>query len=872
MRISSLLILIATFCLSYELKSQAIDSVTKIQVTSNSLILSVDTNVVVFKVCTNQILMVNYLPGGKQDPDTLVVANTSWASTGATIDTSGDPLRITTANYKVEINRSPIRFHLYSKNGQLLCEEPTAGGTHQNDLTLTTYGGTFYGVHNRMQGNLPTQDVTNIYAGHQGQAGAPFVWTTRGWGFLADVDGGSITINGLSLSFARPASLLKRDLEFYFLVGSPKEIIKGLHEVTGFPPLFPKYTLGFMNTEWGIDQTELYSNIRTYREKSIPIDAYILDFDWMDWGGDNYGEFRWGSKFPQGQSGIITDTLKKYGMHVMGIRKPRVHVSTTQGLYCQNNGFFIDIVNDYFSGKQVGRLNFYKPAVRKWFWESFAVQNNSYTKGLTGYWNDEADEYGGNLMFMQMQRAQYEGQRSFNNNRVWSINRNFYTGAQRYAYSLWSGDINTGFQSMADQRLYMLSSITLGVSWWGMDIGGFNGTPNYENYFRWIQFGAFVPVFRVHGTNNQEREPWNYGAEAEAIAAKYIRLRYRLMPYIYSAAHENHLSGISIARPLVIEYPDDPSVANLSSEWMFGSSLLVSPVVAEGATQQTVYLPNGNWYDFNSGKYFAGMTSYTVPVTRSDIPIYVKAGAIIPMSPDAQYVDAPEAKKTVVLSSFPGGTGGCIVYDDDGITYDYEQGVFSTDTITHDRNAQRALISIGVRFGSYAVPQRDWLAEFNWVSVKPDSVQLDGTHMGKLTLDSLRTFGSKGWAFDSSAKKCFVKFPDDSKAHTLAVYFGQETSSKSRGENLPLQFQMRQNYPNPFNPTTMINYQLAANSYTTLKVYDVLGREAAVLVNEVKAVGEYSVSFNGLKHSSGIYFARLQSDNKTQMKKMMLIK
>ncbi|MCK9409208.1 MAG: DUF5110 domain-containing protein, partial [Bacteroidetes bacterium] len=634
---------------------------------------------------------------------------------------------------------------------------------------------------------------------------------------------------------------------------------------------------------------EIYSNIRTYREKAIPIDAYILDFDWMEWGGDNYGEFRWGSKFPDGQSGTIVDTLKKYDMHLMGIRKPRVHVATTQGAYCNANAFFIDYVNDYFSGKQVGRLNFNKPAVRKWFWESFAVQNNTYAKGMSGYWNDEADEYGGNLMFMQMQRGQFEGQRSFNNNRVWSINRNFYTGAQRYAYSLWSGDINTGFPTMADQRLFMLSSMTVGVSWWGMDIGGFNGTPNSENYFRWIQFGAFVPVFRVHGTHNQEREPWNYGAEAEAIATEYIRLRYRFMPYIYSAARENHRTGLSIARPLVMEYPDDPKVSNLSTEWLFGSSLLVAPVVTAGAVQQTVYLPEGGWYDFHSGQYFAGSTSYTVPVTRKDIPLFVKAGSIIPMSPVSQSVDAPEAKNTVILSSFPGGDGSCVLYDDDGTTYDYEKGIYSTDTIIHQRDDHRVLITIGSRIGTYAVSPRDWLAEANWIDALPDSVVLDGKLLKNITLDSLHTFGTQGWSLDSLAKKCYAKFTDNGDAHTVVFYFSHGTSSILQENQAPHQFELEQNYPNPFNPTTTIGFTVVTTvssevfesavkkendgTRTTLKVYNVLGQEVSILFNGIAETGKYhQVTFDASNLSSGMYVARLQSGDNVQMRKMTLLK
>lgn len=862
-------ILLLLFILCNDVPSQTIGPITKIQIDNSSMIIAADTNVVVFKACTDHILMINYRPNGHHDPDTLVVTAASWTSFGVSIDTSGDPLRFTTANYMLEISRSPMRFHLYKNGGQLLCEEPAEGGIKQHSVQLNTSGGPFYGVHNRSAGLLQTQNTNQISAGNQGQAGGPFAWTTKGWGFLADADGGSITCGGSSFAFQRHASAIKRDLEFYFLVGTPNEIIKGLHSISGAPPLFPKYTFGFLNTEWGIDQAELYSNIRTYKEKSIPLSAYVLDFDWMDWGSDNYGEFRWGPKFPDGASGSIVDTLNRYGVHLMGIRKPRVHTGTTQGAYCLQNNFFVDYVTDYFSGKQVGRLNFHLPAARQWFWESFGVQENSYAKGITGYWNDEADEYGGNLMFMQMQRAMYEGQRSLNNNRVWSINRNFYTGAQRYAYALWSGDIGSGFVSMAAQRLFMLSSITLGVSWWGMDIGGFSGTPNAENYFRWIQFGAFVPVFRVHGSLNQEREPWNFGTEAEEIAAKYIRLRYRLMPYIYAAARTNHETGLPLVRPLVMDFPDDPSVTDLTSEWMFGNSLLVSPVVEEYTVNQSVYLPEGSWFDFHSGKYYSGNANYTIPVTREDIPIFVKGGALIPMSSSYQPLDV---QRSVTLSSFPGGTGQCVVYHDDGITYEYEDGTFAVDSIMHDRSEQRAIITIGSRKGKYTLPAFDWTAEFNWAAGNPDSVILDAVHLPALTIDSLQFFGARGWAYDAQSKKCYARFGANGSSHTLTVYLKNVNSAEMPLNSIPRQFSLEQNFPNPFNPTTAIRYALPVSGHIKITVHDLLGRETATLVDENQSAGWKEISWNAAKFSSGVYYYKIQSGHFVAIKKMIVLK
>jgi alpha-glucosidase len=471
-----------------------------------------------------------------------------------------------------------------------------------------------------------------------------------------------------------------------------------------------------------------------------------------------------------------------------------------------------------------------------------------------------------------MQRAEYEGQRTYNDKRVWSINRNFYTGAQRYAYGLWSGDIQSGFTSMANQRLFMLSSITLGVPWWGMDIGGFQSAPTSENYYRWIQFGAFVPIFRVHGTYNQEREPWYFGTQAESIATKYIRLRYALMPYIYAAAWENHCTGVPIVRPLVMEYPNDPAVGYIWAEWLFGNDLLVSPVTLSGATKQSVYIPEGTWYDFHSGKSYSSSGIVEVPVTSDNIPIFVKAGAIIPMSPPAQCTDAPEMKGTVILSSYPNGSGSCTVYDDDGATYAYEQGVFRTVAVTHERDAETAVITIAAGAGPFATPERDWMAQFNWVDASPDSVLLDGIILRKYIADSLIQYSITGWCYDSISQQCLVKFQDNNSGHSLVTYFHTTSSGMLEEDGTIPQYRLESNHPNPFNASTQIDFSLARPGDVSLVLYDFLGKRSAVLADRYYSAGEHEVRFDASTLASGIYFYTIRSKNFTETKKLVLLK
>ena len=976
-----------------QVHAQTVGNVTGVSLITNGISLQCDKDIVVFQVCKENVIKVNLLPNGIENNDTLVIGNTTWDPVAVSIDTTTNPIRLQTSKFKIEISRSPMRFSVYDSTGQLLCNEPASGGINGGGIYLTTTGGNFYGLHNRKSGGLKLTTGGNIYAGSQGDAGAPFVWTTKGWGVLADVESGRLEYTTNSVNFFRGASTgstivsyspryptkndtitisvtstktaklhwgvnysghtwikpdssywpasstlysdkvavetpfsaiasgqikikvgpfdktaqavsglafvvhyddntwdnnsgndyqidfttqsdtipVKKDIEFYFVFGNPTEIFTGMTDVTGKPPLFPKYSLGFMNSQWGIDQTELLSIVGTYRAKGIPIDAYILDFDWMDWGADNYGEFRFGPKFPSATSGALKDTLLKNGVKLFGIRKPRIHTGTVEGAYGQANNFFVKYTTDYFSGKQVGLLNFNKPEVRDWYWNSYVNQANSYNLGMVGYWNDEADEYGDSFNFMQMQRSEYEGQRKYNDKRVWSINRNYYLGAQRYAYGHWSGDINTGFSSMAEQAPYMLSSVVLGSGWWGMDIGGFNGnTPTDDNYYRWMEFGAFVPIYRVHGTNGQKRYPWFFSAEAEQIATSYIKTRYKLLPYIYTAAWQNHLTGLSIVRPFPVAFPTDNSGSDMTDEWMFGDNMLVKPVLTQNATSVSVYLPQGTWIDYWNGKSYTGTSTINYAVTNATIPVFVKAGSVIPTAPVGSYVNDSVAQKLLILSCYAGANGKGFVYEDDGETYQYEKGMYAITAFSQTESNRYTDLNINARSGIFTPPVRDYLAEFNFAKIKPDSVWINSVPVIKTTATAILASSVTAWAYDSVNYKAYVRLKDNAAGNTIRLFRTNLVGIEK--ENLPVTYALAQNYPNPFNPTTTIRYQIPNGGQVVLKVYNTLGKEVMTLVNEYKGAGEYNVGFNGVGLASGMYFYQIKVNNYSSTKKMMLIK
>jgi alpha-glucosidase len=470
--------------------------------------------------------------------------------------------------------------------------------------------------------------------------------------------------------------------------------------------MFPKWSLGFNNSEWGIDQKELERDVDLYRQKQIPIDNYTLDFDWKAWGEDNYGESRWNNlKFPDGASGLLKQKMDAQGMKLTGIMKPRIHVNTVQGRYASEHNFWwpdLQPFDDYFSKQKVNVLNFALPEVRKWYFNDHV--KDAFKTGIIGWWNDEADEMYDNLQFMNMQKTLYEGQRSISNQRVWSINRNFFLGSQRFAYGMWSGDIATGFYSMAKQRERLLSAVNIGQAKWGMDSGGFHGTPSAENYARWIQFSAFTPMFRVHGTLDEQRQPWVYGTQAEQIAKSAIQLRYQLVPYMYAYERRAYETGIGLIKPLLYDYPDDKQVENYIDAWMFGDHLLVAPVVEEEQLTKQIYLPAGRWIDYFSGKAYEGgkRIDYKLNAkTWEDIPLFIKEGAIIPKYPVMNYIGERKVDD-VTIDMFPSeNVGSFVFYDDDGQTYDYEKGAYFRQSIRIWKMNEKVMIDFAKRTGTY---------------------------------------------------------------------------------------------------------------------------------------------------------------------------
>jgi alpha-glucosidase/alpha-D-xyloside xylohydrolase len=339
--------------------------------------------------------------------------------------------------------------------------------------------------------------------------------------------------------------------------------------------------------------------------------------------------------------------------------------------------------------------------------------------GVDGWWPDQGDGLDAPSRLAR-NRMYFEGQQMYEpNKRVYALHRNAYAGMQRYAAFLWSGDVQSRWETLELHVPNAINTCLSGIPYWGTDIGGFIPTQEYtgELYARWFQFAAFCPLFRSHGRDWKLHRPWGWNTgdlgypetpgyhpseaelhnpEIEPVCRKYLELRYRLMPYLYSAVKETCETGLPVIRALWLHYPDDPAAVARGDEYLYGRDILVAPVVAKGATSRTLYLPHGAWFDFWTNTKRDGGREISRDVDLDTLPLYVRAGAIVPMGPLKQFtgeqVDGP-----LTFTVYPGADGRFSLYDDDGESFDFRSGAFMRVELQWNDRSRRLTLKLADR-------------------------------------------------------------------------------------------------------------------------------------------------------------------------------
>ena len=570
---------------------------------------------------------------------------------------------------------------------------------------------------------------------------------------------------------------MAQDMDYYFVTGQNlDEVISGYRTLTGKASLYPKWALGFWQSrERYKTQEELVSTLAEFRKRQIPIDNIVQD--WNYWPEDQWGSHEFeASRYPDPQQ-MLDSVHQMHGRFMISVW-PKFYVNTDNYKELDEKGWMYnqsptDGIRDWVGrGYKNGFYDAYDPEARKVFWRQ--MDEKLYTglgKKVDAWWMDASEpnvrdctpmwyrkalcgptalgtstEYF-NAYSLVNADAIYHGQRGVwkgkkDEPRVFLLTRSGFAGEQRYSTATWSGDIGTRWEDMRAQMTAGLNYSLSGLPFWGMDQGGFcvenryvraqqlfdrSGQENEdlkewrELQTRWNQFGTFIPIFRSHG-QGPLREIWNIAPDNHPAYKSFVfydNLRYQLMPYLYSLAGWAHFKDYTLMRALIMDFNGDREVKDIGDQWMLGPALMACPVGYYKARNRSVYFPRQcGWYNFYTNEYVEGGQHLVVDAPYEQIPVFVRAGAIIPFGPKMQWSDEKSAE-LINLYVYAGHDGRFLLYEDEGTNYNYEKGLFSTIDIHYDDATHS--VTIGARKGQFSGMLKT--RRFNIVLITPDAPQ-----------------------------------------------------------------------------------------------------------------------------------------------------
>ncbi len=489
-------------------------------------------------------------------------------------------------------------------------------------------------------------------------------------------------------------------VDYTVFIGTPDEIIATYRQLTGPAPLMPRWALGYIHCRERFHSSdEILQTAHRFQQEQMPVDVLVQD--WQYWGKYGWNAMRFDEEhYPDPRA--LTDSLHRMGMRLMVSVWSKIDKNSEVGRQMVADNFYIP---------NTDWIDFFNPEAAAAYWKNFSQR--LVPLGIDAWWQDatepENDDLAGrrvnggrwageqvrNVYPLLVNKTVYEGLlRDDANRRPMILTRCGFPGIQRYGSAMWSGDVGNDFETLRRQITAGLGMQAAGIPWWTYDAGGFFRPGNQysdkayiERMLRWIETSVYLPLMRVHGYQSNT-EPWNYGPEAQQIIAKCLRARYWLKPYIYSNAAAVAFDGSTLMRPLVFDFADDSEALQQKYEYMFGRALLVSPITEAGVTTWETYLPKnkGGWYDLVSQKHYDGGQTVRTAVDLSAIPVFARAGSIMPVADDDVWV-------------YPGADASFTLYEDDGASRAYEQG--QSSRIVFSWNDARSTLTISKRTGSF---------------------------------------------------------------------------------------------------------------------------------------------------------------------------
>jgi alpha-D-xyloside xylohydrolase len=499
----------------------------------------------------------------------------------------------------------------------------------------------------------------------------------------------------------------------YVVIAGPSadEVMQGYREISGATPVMPRWAYGYIHCRERFHSSqEIVDTLREFRRRKLPVDVMVQD--WQYWGRHGWNAMRFDEAHYPDPAALVRDVHGMNGRLMLSVWS-RIARDTELGRAAAAGGHYID-GTDW--------IDFFDPKAAAFYWRQ---QRERLLKlGIDSWWQDATEPENDDLVGRRtaaghgervrltypwhVTRTVYEGQREVApNQRVMILTRSAFPGQHRHAAATWSGDIGNDWDTLKRQIPAGLNMAAAGYAYWTVDAGGFfrPGDGQYtdqayhERLIRWFQYATFLPLQRVHGYMT-DTEFWRYGEKVEALARQYLELRYRMLPYLYSVAHEVHAKGVPIMRPLVFDFPQDRRALDQVHSYLFGRALHVAPVFAPDAATWPVYLPQspGGWVDFWTGERRAGGSTHEVPTPLERIPLHLRAGSILPLGPVLQST-ADATGEVIDLYIVPGRDGAFDLYEDGGLDYAYEKGGLSVIRLSWDD--RRGVLRLGARSGRF---------------------------------------------------------------------------------------------------------------------------------------------------------------------------
>jgi alpha-D-xyloside xylohydrolase len=578
----------------------------------------------------------------------------------------------------------------------------------------------YYGLGQNQEGSLDyrgrTIDCKHYYDAPAGETVCvPFLVTNKGYGVVWDNPAATVISPGLHGRTVWQSNVGERVSYFVIAGATTDELYAGYRKLTGITPLPPKAAFGYIQSKARYEtQQQILDVAAGYRKRGYPLDIMVLDwFYWTRMGQLDINPL----DFPDPVQ--MNESLHKEGIRSILSVWPRFEKESRYFDWLAAQGWLLKDANGrpvdglaVRSDRAGALLDSTNPQAREWYWGK--IRDNLAAKGFDWFWLDETepdlvpdgnfysigsgDRYHNLYPLVHTQGVAEGSRRDRPNKRNLILARAAYLGSQRYGSLFWSSDINPTWEALRRQIPTGLDFTASGLAYWGNDIGGWQSLPQQhtpdrpplidpsdaravvghnddypELITRWYEYATFTPTLRAHGSR-KGTEVWSYGKQAETIISQYLKLRYSLMPYLYSLGKHTYDTGTPFMRALFMDFPNDPKVVNLGDEYMFGPAFLVAPITEQGLQSRTVYLPAGaDWYNYWTHEKLSGGQTLTVAAPINQIPLFVRAGSIIPLGADIPSTATAQPLKEIQV--YPGKDAEFLLYDDDGVSNDYERGV-----------------------------------------------------------------------------------------------------------------------------------------------------------------------------------------------------